>query len=168
MYMGWPLVFFPISESWENRFQFRNDLPPPEVWRPGPKTYPSQTAANRSKSKYPFKLWSWTPIEKILRSACITNAISMAHIGSRLSILKPPKRGQPLHSGHFVFNFVVSFQTVESHPTQGVLMGVKLHLLRRQAGVNDGLGREGFFAVPLLALCGGWMGQNRVLMLQCI
>ena len=41
-----------ISDDFENRFRFRNDFSAPEMWRAGPKTYPSQAAANKAKSEW--------------------------------------------------------------------------------------------------------------------
>ena len=32
-----------ISVEFESRFTFNEHLPEPEAWRPGPKTYPSQS-----------------------------------------------------------------------------------------------------------------------------
>ena len=36
-----------LTDTFENRFQFSSDLPPPEPWKHGPKTYPSSNYANR-------------------------------------------------------------------------------------------------------------------------
>ena len=33
---------FLFSLEFESRFNFSDNLPEPEMWRPGPKTYPSQ------------------------------------------------------------------------------------------------------------------------------
>lgn len=45
------LTLFPlILDDLENRFQFSIDLPSPEMWKAGPKTYPSQNALNRTRS----------------------------------------------------------------------------------------------------------------------
>ena len=48
------LLFVPTSisiypsEDLENRFQFKTRLPSPEMWRHGPKTYPSQNTQSRA------------------------------------------------------------------------------------------------------------------------
>ncbi len=42
---------FVIFTEFESRFQFHRDIPPPTIWKPGPKTYPSHAATSRPKSK---------------------------------------------------------------------------------------------------------------------
>ena len=39
-----------FSDDLENRFQFNMDLPPPDMWKAGPKTYPSQNTQNRTRT----------------------------------------------------------------------------------------------------------------------
>jgi hypothetical protein len=37
------------GDDFESRFSFSNDIPPPEKWEPGPKTYPSKARSAKSK-----------------------------------------------------------------------------------------------------------------------
>jgi len=39
-----------FTDEFENRFRFHEDLPPAEIWKPGPKTYPSQNVQNKSRT----------------------------------------------------------------------------------------------------------------------
>ena len=42
-------VFVVSTEDFDSRFQFNNAIPPPEIWKAGPKTYPSMAAQNRQR-----------------------------------------------------------------------------------------------------------------------
>ena len=43
------------SAEFESRFQFDDNLPDPDPWRPGPKTYPSQNV--KAKQSECMPLW---------------------------------------------------------------------------------------------------------------
>ena len=42
-------MIFSFSDDLENRFVFSSDIPFPDPWKAGPKTYPSHNTQNRSK-----------------------------------------------------------------------------------------------------------------------
>lgn len=43
-------VVFVYADDFASRFQFNNSIPPPEIWKPGPKTYPSTQAQTKQKA----------------------------------------------------------------------------------------------------------------------
>ena len=74
----------------ENRFPFNRDLPPPDMWRPGPKTYPSQTAKTKSESALHVWVGGWVGLLIIGLFVCAGRRAPPSPVGGANGRAAPP------------------------------------------------------------------------------